>query len=59
MFWAKIGAKRPNFAQKCTVRWHRLVRSDTVNLADCHLDRNVQGNYGRYRNYDPKSNITA
>jgi len=38
---------------------HHLVRSDTVFLADRNLDRTVRGIYGRYRNYGPKSNITA
>ena len=23
LFWAKIGAKRPNYGQNCTVRWQR------------------------------------
>jgi hypothetical protein len=30
MFWAEIGAKRPNYGQNRAVRWHRTVRSDTV-----------------------------
>jgi len=38
---------------------HRLVQSGTVILADRILDRTVRGNYGRYRNFGPKSNITA
>jgi hypothetical protein len=38
MFWTEIGAKRPNYGQNCTVRWHRLVRSATVTLADRNLD---------------------
>ena len=36
-----------------------LVRSDTVIVADRNLDRTVRDNYGRYRDYGPKSNITA
>ena len=59
MFWAKIGAKRPNYGQKGTVCWHRLVRSATVILADRDVDRTVRGDHGRYRNYGPKSNFTA
>jgi len=59
LFWAKIGAKRPNYSQNRIVRWHRLVRSDTVILADRNLDRTLWGNYGGYRNHGPKSNITA
>jgi hypothetical protein len=47
MFWAEIGAKQPNTVK--IVWWHRLVRSDTVILADCDLDRTVPGNYGWYR----------
>jgi hypothetical protein len=58
LFWAKIGAKQPNYGQNLTVRWHRLVQSDTVILADRNLDRTVRGNHGRYRNYSPKSNFT-
>jgi hypothetical protein len=58
-FWAEIGAKRPNHGQNHTVRWHRLLRSDTVIFADRNLDRTVQGNHGRYLNYGPKFNITA
>jgi hypothetical protein len=34
MFWADFGAKRPNQGLNRAVRWHRLVRSDTVTLAD-------------------------
>jgi len=58
-FWAEIGAKRLNYGQNCTVRWHRLLRSDTGILANCNLDRTVRVNYGRYRYYGLKSNITA
>ena len=59
MFWVEIGAKQPNYGQSHTVWWHRLVRSDTVILADRNLDRTVQGNYSRYCNYSPNSNFTA
>ena len=59
LFSAEIGAKRSINGQNRTVRWHRLVQSDTVFLADRNLDRTVRDNYGRYRNYGPKSNFTA
>ena len=57
MFWAEI---EPN--GQITVRiqgGNRLVQPDTVYLANRNLDRTVRGNYGRYRNYGSKSNITA
>jgi hypothetical protein len=57
MFWAEI---EPN--GQITVRiqgGNRLVQPDTVYLANRNLDRTVRGNYGRYRNYGQKSNITA
>jgi hypothetical protein len=57
MFWAEIGAKRLNYGPNRTVRWHHLVQSDTVILADRNLDRTVWGNYGRYRNYGLKSSF--
>jgi len=30
MFWAKIGAKQPNYGQNRTVRWHRPCTVGTV-----------------------------
>jgi hypothetical protein len=59
LFWAEIEAKRPNYGQIVLYLEHRLVRSDTVNLADRNLDRTVRVNYGRCRNYGSKSNITT
>jgi len=37
--WSQL----PIYGQNRTVRWHRLVRSDTIVLADCNLDRTVRG----------------
>ena len=36
---------------------HRLVRSDTVILADRILDHTVRSNYGQYRNYVPNPTL--
>jgi hypothetical protein len=32
---------------------------DTIIMTDRNLDRTVRGDYGRYRNYGPKTNFTG
>ena len=48
MFWAEIGAKRPNYGQHRAVRWHRTVRSDTVFSNRPYLHRIVRRITVRY-----------
>ena len=59
MFWVKIGAKRPNYGQHRSVRWHRTVRSDTVFANRPYLHRIVRRITVRYRNYGQESWSTA